>query len=68
LTYNYVGEARIACEAVGLDPDLGLLHTDDRLRESFIYELLEPTRARADVWALELLHKEKQDNVLPARR
>ena len=26
-------ETRIACEAVGLDPDLGLLHTDDRLRE-----------------------------------
>jgi CRISPR-associated endonuclease Cas1 len=29
-------ETRIACEAVGLDPDLGLLHVDDRLRESFI--------------------------------
>ena len=39
-------ETRIACEAVGLDPDLGLLHTDDRLRESFIYDLLEPLRAR----------------------
>ncbi|MFZ0366012.1 MAG: CRISPR-associated endonuclease Cas1, partial [Candidatus Cybelea sp.] len=52
-------ETRIACEAVGLDPDLGLLHTDDRLRESFIYDLLEPLRAKGDVWALELLHKEK---------
>jgi hypothetical protein len=52
-------ETRIACEAVGLDPDLGLLHMDDRLRESFIYDLLEPLRAKADVWALELLHKEK---------
>ena len=52
-------ETRIACEATGLDPDLGLLHTDDRLRESFIYDLLEPLRAKADVWALELLHKEK---------
>lgn len=52
-------ETRIACEAVGLDPDLGLLHTDDRLRESFIYDLLEPMRSKADVWALELLHKEK---------
>lgn len=52
-------ETRIACEAVGLDPDLGLLHTDDRLRESFVYDLLEPLRAKADVWALELLHKEK---------
>jgi CRISPR-associated endonuclease Cas1 len=52
-------ETRIACEAVGLDPDLGLLHVDDRLRESFIYDLLEPLRAKADVWTLELLHKEK---------
>jgi CRISPR-associated protein Cas1 len=52
-------ETRIACEAVGLDPDLGLLHVDDRLRESFIYDLLEPLRSKADVWALELLHKEK---------
>ena len=52
-------ETRIACEAVGLDPDLGLLHTDDRLRESFIYDLLEPLRAKADVWTLEVAHKEK---------
>ncbi len=52
-------ETRVACEAIGLDPDLGLLHTDARLRESFIFDLLEPLRAKADVWALELLHKEK---------
>jgi CRISPR-associated endonuclease Cas1 len=52
-------ETRIACEAVGLDPDLGLIHVDDRLRESFIYDLLEPIRSKADVWALELLHKER---------
>ncbi|HUY39977.1 MAG TPA: CRISPR-associated endonuclease Cas1 [Candidatus Dormibacteraeota bacterium] len=52
-------ETRIACEAVGLDPDLGLLHVDARLRESFIFDLLEPLRAKADVWTLELLRKEK---------
>jgi CRISPR-associated endonuclease Cas1 len=52
-------ETRVACEAVGLDPDLGLLHTDDRLRESFVYDLLEPLRARADIWIMELLHKER---------
>jgi CRISPR-associated protein Cas1 len=57
-------ETRIACEAVGLDPDLGLLHTDDRLRESFIYDLLEPLRSKADVWALELLHKERMSPVM----
>lgn len=62
LNYSYTlleVETRIACEAAGLDPDLGLLHTDDRLRESFIYDLLEPLRSKADVWTLELLHKEK---------
>jgi CRISPR-associated endonuclease Cas1 len=52
-------ETRIACEATGLDPDLGLLHVDSRLRESFIYDLLEPLRAKADVRALELLRKEQ---------
>jgi CRISPR-associated protein Cas1 len=51
-------ETRIACEATGLDPDLGLIHVDTRLRESFIYDLLEPLRAKADVWALELLRKQ----------
>lgn len=57
-------ETRIACEATGLDPDLGLLHTDDRLRESFIYDLLEPLRSKADVWILELLHKERMSPVM----
>lgn len=52
-------ETRVACEAVGLDPDLGLVHVDDRLRESFVYDLLEPLRTKADVWTLELLHKER---------
>ncbi len=52
-------ETRIACAAIGLDPDFGLLHVDDRLRESFVFDLLEPLRASADVWALELLRKEK---------
>ncbi len=52
-------ETRVACEAVGLDPDLGLLHRTIGCGESFIYDLLEPLRAKTDVWALELLHKEK---------
>ncbi len=62
LNYSYTlleVETRVACEAVALDPDLGLLHTDDRLRESFIYDLVEPLRSKADVWALELLHNVK---------
>lgn len=43
----------------GRDPDLGLIQVGDRLCESFIYGLLEPLRSKTDVWALELLNKEK---------
>ena len=60
LNYSYTlleVESRIACAAHGLDPDLGLLHVDDRLRESFVFDLLEPLRSKADVWALELISK-----------
>jgi CRISPR-associated endonuclease Cas1 len=42
-------ETRIACASVGLDPDLGLLHVDDRLRESLVFDLLEPLRCDVDV-------------------
>jgi CRISPR-associated protein Cas1 len=50
-------EGRVACAATGLDPDLGLLHVDDRLRESFIYDLVEPLRARVDVLAFEFVYR-----------
>src|SRR5579864_1971327 len=56
LNYGYTlleVEGRIACAASGLDPDLGLLHVDDRLRESFIYDLIEPVRAKVDSLTLE---------------
>jgi len=52
-------EMRIACETVGLDADLGTIHSDERLRESAILDWIEPLRSKADVWTLELLHKEK---------
>lgn len=45
-------EGRVACVAYGLDPDLGLLHVDDRLRESFIYDLIEPLRTKVDALTL----------------
>ncbi len=60
LNYSYTlleVEARIACVAHGLDPDLGLLHVDNRLRESFIFDLVEPIRASVDLWALEMISK-----------
>lgn len=38
-------------------PDLGLLHVDDWLRESFVFDLLEPLRAKVNGRALELILK-----------
>lgn len=51
LNYGYTlleVETRIACALEGLDPDLGLLHVDSRLRESLIYDLEEPIRVKVD--------------------
>jgi len=47
--YTFAG-GRNACRraAEGLDPDLGYLHVDDRLRESFICELLGPLCVEVD--------------------
>jgi CRISPR-associated endonuclease Cas1 len=56
LNYGYTlleVETRIACATEGLDPDLGYLHVDERLRESFIYDLLEPLRVEVDRLTLE---------------
>lgn len=60
LNYGYTLleiETRVACETHGLDPDLGFLHTDERLRESFVYDLLEPARSTVDVLILEYATK-----------
>jgi CRISPR-associated endonuclease Cas1 len=51
-------ESRIACVNVGLDPNFGLLHVDERLRESFVYDLLEPVRAVVDALAFEFVCKQ----------
>ncbi len=48
-------ETRIACVANGLDPDFGLLHVDDRLRESCLYDLVEPIRSKVDSTAFEFI-------------
>ena len=48
-------EATIACQALGLDPGLGLMHSDVKGRESFVLDLLEPLRPLVDSYVLELL-------------
>lgn len=58
LNYLYAileGEARIAALAMGLDPGLGVLHADQRARNSLSLDLLEPVRAEVDTYVLELL-------------
>jgi hypothetical protein len=58
LNYGYAileAEAILACHAVGLDPALGLMHTDTRYRGSFATDLMEPARPIVDGLVLELL-------------
>ena len=61
LNYGYTlleVEVRIACEQEGLSPDLGLIHVDDRLRQSAIYDLEEPIRTRVDTLSFAFCHRE----------
>jgi CRISPR-associated endonuclease Cas1 len=58
LNYAYAlleAEARMACHEAGLDPSLGILHTDTDGRRSLIYDLMEPVRPVADRLVLSLL-------------
>jgi CRISPR-associated endonuclease Cas1 len=62
LNYGYAileTEAILACHAAGLDPALGLMHTDARYRGSLATDLMEPVRPVVDRLVIELLaHKE----------
>ena len=58
LNYGYtLGEsvARHACQIVGLDPALGVMHTDKPHRDSLALDLLEALRPTIDRTALQLL-------------
>ena len=58
LNYCYAileAEARIACLAVGLDPMLGIMHTDRAAREALALDLMEPIRPTVDRFVLDLL-------------
>ncbi|MGP8240918.1 MAG: CRISPR-associated endonuclease Cas1 [Solirubrobacteraceae bacterium] len=48
-------EAILACHAAGLDPALGLMHTDTRYRGSLATDLMEPVRPIVDKVVLEVL-------------
>jgi len=58
LNYGYAileAEAILACHTVGLDPALGLMHTDTPYRGSLASDLMEPVRPVVDEFVLEVL-------------
>jgi CRISPR-associated endonuclease Cas1 len=58
LNYGYAileAETRIACLTVGLDPGVGMMHADQRGRDSLALDLIEPVRPWVDGLVLDLL-------------
>lgn len=58
LNYLYAiveSEATIAARIVGLEPGLGILHTDQPNRDSLADDLMEPVRPIVDMFVLRLL-------------
>jgi CRISPR-associated endonuclease Cas1 len=61
LNYLYAvleAEARLAAASMGLDPGLGVLHTDTSARDSLACDLMEPCRASVDAYLLECIAKQ----------
>jgi CRISPR-associated endonuclease Cas1 len=48
-------ESRLALSAMGLDPGLGVLHTDQKARASMALDLMEAIRPEVDAWVLRFL-------------
>jgi CRISPR-associated endonuclease Cas1 len=62
LNYLYAlleAECRLACLAVGLDPGLGIFHTDQQARDSMALDLMEALRPNADAYLIKLLASRK---------
>jgi CRISPR-associated endonuclease Cas1 len=58
LNYCYAlleSESRLALLAAGLDPTLGVLHADQRNRDSFALDAMEPVRPDVDAFVLDML-------------
>jgi CRISPR-associated endonuclease Cas1 len=51
-------EARIALTAMGLLPEIGLLHVDTPYRDSLVFDIMEPTRPKVDAFVLNWLQSE----------
>jgi CRISPR-associated endonuclease Cas1 len=60
LNYLYAileSEARLAISALGLDPGIGVLHSDTRTRDSLACDLMEPIRPQVDAYLLDWLRR-----------
>jgi CRISPR-associated endonuclease Cas1 len=55
---NLESEARLAAASLGLDPGLGVLHTDTSARDSLACDLMEPVRPLVDAYVLEWITKQ----------
>ena len=51
-------ESRLALAALGLDPGIGVLHTDTPARDSLACDLMEVVRPKVDAWLFNWLQKE----------
>ena len=59
---NYVyslveAEAILACQAVGLDPGLGIVHADAKGRQSLALDVMEPVRPEVDAFVLDMIER-----------
>jgi CRISPR-associated endonuclease Cas1 len=62
LNYLYAvleSESRLALATLGLDPGIGVLHSDLRSRDSLACDLMEPVRPKVDSLVLDLLFSEQ---------
>jgi hypothetical protein len=50
-------EVRLAVLTIGLDPGMGILHADQRSRDSFVFDVIEPLRPVVDGKLLNLLER-----------
>jgi len=51
-------EARLSAASLGLDPGLGVLHTDTSARDSLACDVMEPCRAAVDAYLLDWITRQ----------
>jgi CRISPR-associated endonuclease Cas1 len=50
-------EGVLACQTVGLDPGLGIVHADAKGRQSLALDLMEPVRPEVDAFVLDMVER-----------